>query len=149
MSRRQVVLKLQSLIRLTMSDTIRTAGCLCGAVRLTTQGDPFRVGICHCLDCRKHHGALFHASAIFPETAVSIAGETTEYKGRHFCPACGSSVYGRSNNEIEVSLGAFDAIDEFRPTYELWLKRRELWLPSFGISRCYQGDRDESSRSEP
>lgn len=39
-----------------------TGGCLCGDVRIVAQGAPYRVGICHCLDCRKHHGALFHAS---------------------------------------------------------------------------------------
>ena len=49
-----------------------TGGCLCGAVRLVATGRPYRVGLCHCLDCRKHHGALFHASAVFPEAAVTI-----------------------------------------------------------------------------
>ena len=53
-----------------------TGGCLCGDVRFQASGRPYRVGICHCLDCRKHHGALFHASAIFPEDAVTIEGET-------------------------------------------------------------------------
>lgn len=43
-----------------------TGGCLCGKVRIVAAGRPYRVGLCHCLDCRKHHGALFHASAIFP-----------------------------------------------------------------------------------
>jgi hypothetical protein len=43
-----------------------TGGCLCGNVRIVATGQPYRVGICHCLDCRKHHGALFHTSAIFP-----------------------------------------------------------------------------------
>ena len=56
-------------------------GCLCGAVRLKAAGKPYRVGICHCLDCRKHHGALFHASAIFPQDAVSITGPTQDYAG--------------------------------------------------------------------
>jgi hypothetical protein len=41
-----------------------TGGCLCGSVRIVASGRPYRVGVCHCLDCRKHHGALFHASAI-------------------------------------------------------------------------------------
>src|SRR5690606_28813964 len=59
-----------------------TAGCLCGAVRLTATGAPWRVGLCHCLDCRKHHGALFHASAILPYTAVSLTGETLHIRGR-------------------------------------------------------------------
>ena len=49
-----------------------TGGCLCGAVRLTATGKPYRVGLCHCLDCRKHHGALFYAAAMFPEDAVAI-----------------------------------------------------------------------------
>ncbi|RKH24500.1 hypothetical protein D7Y13_26210 [Corallococcus praedator] len=46
-----------------------TGGCLCGSVRIVASGRPCRVGVCHCLDCRKHHGALFHASAIFPQDA--------------------------------------------------------------------------------
>ncbi len=49
-----------------------TGGCLCGNIRFVASGRPYRVGICHCLDCRKHHGALFHASAIFPQDAVTI-----------------------------------------------------------------------------
>ena len=38
-----------------------SGGCLCGDVRLVASGRPYRVGLCHCLDCRKHHGALFYA----------------------------------------------------------------------------------------
>jgi len=111
-------------------------------------GRPYRVGICHCLDCRKHHGALFHASAIFPETAVSIEGDTRAYAGRHFCPRCGSSVFSRSDDEIEVSLGALDEIDQFRPTYELWTIRRESWLPPFPLARRYERNREGTGREE-
>lgn len=108
-----------------------TGGCLCGAVRITARGAPLRVGVCHCLDCRKHHGAVFHASAIFPEGAVTVSGAPAEYQGRAFCPACGSSVFSRSPGEVEVHLGALDAPNQFRPTYELWTVRREDWLPFF------------------
>ena len=62
-----------------------TGGCLCGDVRFVALGTPYRVGLCHCLDCRKHHGALFGASAIFPQDAVTIEGETGDFGGRHFC----------------------------------------------------------------
>ena len=124
-----------------------TGGCLCGKVRLTASGAPTRVGLCHCLDCRKHHGALFHASAIFPETAVTVKGETRAFAGRHFCPACGSSVFSRSDDEIEVHLGALDAPDQFTPSYELWTERRESWLPSFPLKRHYPRDRDTADRS--
>ncbi|WP_213662891.1 GFA family protein [Stutzerimonas stutzeri] len=125
-----------------------TGGCLCGSVRIVASGQPYRVGLCHCLDCRKHHGALFYAAAIFPQAAVSITGETHEYAGRHFCPRCGSSVFARSADEIEVSLGALDAPDQLRPTYESWTLRREAWLPAFPLAHRYARDRDGSGREE-
>jgi hypothetical protein len=125
-----------------------TGGCLCGGVRLVASGHPYRVGLCHCLDCRKHHGALFHASAIFPEGAVTVEGETGSYKGRYFCPRCGSSVYSRSGDEIEVHLGALDAPNQFTPTYELWTLRRESWLPPFPLSRRYERDRETGDHGE-
>lgn len=118
-----------------------TGSCLCGNVRLTATGQPDRVGICHCLDCRKHHGALFHSSAIFQQDAVTVTGETHEYQGRHFCPRCGSSVFGRTADEVEVNLGSLDAPDQFKPTYELWTIRREAWLPAFPLTERYERDR--------
>ena len=125
-----------------------TGGCLCGEVRLVATGRPYRVGICHCLDCRKHHGAIFWAAAIFPQEAVEISGETRDYAGRHFCPRCGSSVFARSDDEIEVHLGALDAPDQLVPTYECWAVRREGWLPPFpGVTR-YPFGREATGRSE-
>jgi len=123
-------------------------GCLCGNVRFVATGRPNRVGLCHCLDCRKYHGSLFHASAIFPEDAVRIEGKTRDYAGRFFCPDCGSSVFGRTGDEVEVNLGSLDAPDQFIPTYELWTARRESWLPPFPLVRRYDGDRDATGRFE-
>ncbi|CAN7155263.1 GFA family protein [Devosia sp. LjRoot3] len=123
-------------------------GCLCGAVRFVATGRPFRVGICHCMDCRKHHGALFHASAIFPEAAVTISGEVGDYLGRCFCPRCGSSVFSLSGDEVEINLGSLDAPDQFRPTYELWTIRREAWLPPLPLDRHFERDRTSASRTE-
>jgi len=128
-------------------DEVR-GGCLCGDVRIVATGRPFRVGVCHCLDCRKHHGALFHASAIFPQDAVAVVGATASWAGRHFCPRCGSSVFSRSGDEVEVNLGALDDIDRFAPTYELWTIRREGWLPAFPLDRRYERDRPPGSRTE-
>lgn len=126
-----------------------SAGCLCGAVRITVTGAPYRVGICHCLDCRKHHGAVFAALAIFPSDAATITGVTSEFANRHFCPTCGSSVFARSGDEIEIALGCLDEPSQLVPTYENWVIRREHWLPSFHLARSYQRDREGSGRSEP
>ncbi|MGN8343124.1 GFA family protein [Pseudomonas sp. SMV71] len=125
-----------------------TGSCLCGNVRIRASGRPYRVGLCHCLDCRKHHGALFFAAAVFPRQAVTIEGETRDYAGRFFCPRCGSSVFACSSDEIEIHLGILDAPDQLVPTYESWTVRRESWLPSFPLSRHYAHDREGSGRFE-
>lgn len=125
-----------------------SGGCLCGKVRFVASGYPDRVGICHCLDCRKYHGALFFASAVFPQDAVEIQGETHDHAGRHFCPHCGSSVYARSADEIEVHLGSLDIPNQLLPTYECWVIRRESWLPPFSNMKQFDRDHDESGRSE-
>ncbi|NGQ90593.1 GFA family protein [Rhodobacter sp. HX-7-19] len=118
-----------------------TGGCSCGAVRVVARGAPLRVGLCHCLDCRKHHGAVFHASAIYPAAAVTVTGDPRDWKGRFFCPTCGSPVFGRSVEEVEVNLGALDEVGVFVPTYELWTVRREGWLPEFPGMEGFAGDR--------
>ena len=125
-----------------------TGGCLCGKLRVAATGQPYRVGICHCLDCRKHHGALFHASAIYPQEAVIVKGEARDYAGRFFCPTCGSPVFSRTADEIEIHLGSLDAPEQLRPTYELWTLRRESWLPLFPLARRYVRDRESDGRDE-
>lgn len=125
-----------------------TGSCRCGDVRFVASGRPNRVGLCHCLDCRKHHGALFHASAIFAEDAVTVEGETRDYLGRHFCPRCGSPVFGRSGDGVEVNLGSLDAPDQLMPSYESWTIRRESWLPEFPLARHYERDREGTPRFE-
>lgn len=125
-----------------------SGGCLCGAVRLVATGRPYRVGLCHCVDCRKHHGALFFAGAMFAREAVTISGETRDYAGRHFCPACGSSVFARNADETEVYLGSLDEPDQLVPSYESWVLRREAWLPDFPLAKHFDRDRESHARTE-
>lgn len=125
-----------------------TGGCLCGDVQFVALGKPYRVGVCHCRDCRKHHGALFYAAAVFAQDAVTIKGETRDYAGRFFCPRCGSSVFAQSGDEIEIHLGSLDAADQFVPSYESWTIRREGWLPEFTETKRYEHSRDCKGRFE-
>jgi hypothetical protein len=125
-----------------------TGGCLCGDVRILASGNPYRVGLCHCLDCRKHHGAPFFAAAIYPDEAVAVTGKTRDYHGRHFCPRCGSSVFARYGDEVEVHLGTLDEPSQLTPTYECWTVRREAWLPDFDLTHHYAHDREGGGRSE-
>ncbi len=125
-----------------------TGGCLCGSVRFAASGAPYRVGVCHCLDCRKHHGAPFFAAAMFPEDAVTTEGETRAFRNRYFCPHCGSSVFARWTDEIELHLGSLDAPGQLTPTYECWTIRREPWLPPIAGARQYDRNREGAGRFE-
>ncbi len=106
-----------------------TGGCVCGQLTFKAEGEPKRVGLCHCLNCRKTSGSAFNAFAVFPSDRVTMSGERRAWKTDYFCPRCGSQVFCRENaDEIELKLGAFDRTDLFMPTYETWTKRRESWL---------------------
>jgi hypothetical protein len=118
----------------------RKGGCACAQVRFVTLGDPLRVGICHCLTCRKRHGALFNAFAAFEAEQVRVEGElacwpTSEHGRQWGCGVCGSPVFWSDEREAEreVHLGVFDEPGQFTPQYEVWTIRRERWLPDFGL----------------
>jgi hypothetical protein len=125
-----------------------TGSCLCGAVRVALSGEPYRVGLCHCLDCRKKSGSVFATWAIYPADGVEIAGETAVHEGRgeyarHVCAACASPLYERQagSDEVEVFAGVLDEPSRLTPTYELWTVRREEWLPELPHTRRYERNR--------
>jgi hypothetical protein len=125
-------------------------------VRIELTGEPYRVGICHCLDCRKKSGGLFTAWAIYPLGKVSVTGATSNHPfradySRHFCPACASPIWQAQagSDEAEVFLGVLDEPSRLTPTYEVWTVRREAWLPPFPLARHYTGDREGTGRTEP
>jgi hypothetical protein len=46
-------------------------GCLCGAVRYTSSGEPHRQFVCHCRDCQRSGGSAFHIGLAVPRAGVS------------------------------------------------------------------------------
>lgn len=140
-----------------MVDKRRKGSCACGQVQVETRGEPYRVGICHCMNCRKAHGAPFNFYAVFPPEAVTVSGAvmafaSTEQVRRYSCNTCGSPIYSTYYREDEfyVHPGSFDEIRAFTPTYELWTKHREPWLPAFPTCvRRFDEDRAKWTRHEP
>jgi hypothetical protein len=109
----------------------RTGGCSCGAVRFRVDGDPVRVGLCHCTTCRKETGSVVMAFAVWPKARFEVTGETKGWDHRQFCPICGSRLFEASDesDEVEIKLGALDdAPTGLTPIRELWTKRREPWM---------------------
>jgi hypothetical protein len=116
-----------------MKGEVHTGGCLCGAVRYSVRGDPLYVGRCHCADCRKESGSAFSVYAQWPVEVFEMTGEIASYDDRGFCARCGSRLLDLSDLEdsiIEIRLGSLDnAPFELTPRTEIWVKRRESWIP--------------------
>lgn len=121
---------------------MRSGQCLCGLVRVSVRGEPLRVGICHCTNCRKESGSAFTYYAIWPVDQFEHEGETSEFNRQHFCARCGASMFSLDEREAEIKLGTLtEAPTNFVPTYELWIKRREPWLRPIPGAVQYLEDR--------
>ena len=116
---------------------MRQGGCSCCAVRYTVAGEPLKVGLCHCADCRKETGSAFLAYADWPREAFSVSGDYRTYEGRSFCPLCGTRLFHLGDDHAEICVGSLDeAPAGLVPTREGWIKRREPWLePVHGASQ--------------
>jgi hypothetical protein len=123
------------------AERVRRGGCLCGAVRLETQGRPSLVELCHCADCRKAGGGHAAHHGTWPAGQVSIQGRLAVHAGRSFCPSCGSHVAHVGRHTVTVLLGALDEPpNDLVPERELWTIRREPWAAP--IPGAMQFERD-------
>src|SRR5258707_789615 len=125
--------------------TIREARCACGALSARTEGDPVRVSICHCLECKRRTGSAFGWNATFNADQVAIAGAYESFtRGsdegywarHHFCPDCGVSVFyeiERRPGMISIPAGGFADPDFPPPLVEVYEERRCPWLPDPGL----------------
>ena len=121
-----------------------TGGCACGQVLFQLEGDPIRVGVCHCETCRKQSGSAFSFFASGPGASLVLSGELGCWRSGagsdRFCPNCGSQLFcwDDDSEEVEVKLGALDNPPRgLPPDYELWTVRREPWLaPHAGAEQC-------------
>jgi hypothetical protein len=122
---------------------MRTGGCQCGSVRYEVSGEPLRVGICHCTDCRQTSGSAFTFFAIWPRSAFRSTSHVATFKGRSFCPNCGGKVFSLTPTEAEIMVGSLDdAPSGLVPQYELWTPRREGWLHALPWADQHVGDRN-------
>lgn len=112
-------------------ETVRTGGCTCGAVRYEVRGEPFKVGLCHCADCRRETGSAFLYYGDWLRGTFSYTGEIATWNGRSFCPRCGGRLFHlQEDGGAEICLGSLDdAPTGLAPSREGWIKRREPWLP--------------------
>ena len=119
-----------------------SGSCLCGQVRVSVRGEPLRVGICHCTDCRQESGSAFTFYGIWPTPQFEHAGDTAQFQGRYFCTRCGSRLFSVDEQEAEIKLGLLSqAPTPLVPSYELWVKRREPGLRPVAGAEQFDEDR--------
>lgn len=106
---------------------VHEGGCLCGAVRYETSGDPVRVTICHCRFCQRATGSAYMVEPIFRTQDLRVTqGSPAAYAHRsagsgkmlhvHFCAGCGTKLYltfERFAESCGVYAGTFDDPDWF------------------------------------
>lgn len=116
-----------------------TGRCACGAVSLTISAEPVGTRQCWCRQCRTIAAGGPTHNAIFPADAVAVTGELAAagwaaHSGNrltfHFCPGCGTQVYGQSSARMHlktVRLGVLDEPHGLRPQMAIWTEEAPDW----------------------
>ena len=119
---------------------MREAACSSGQLRLTAQGDPVRISMCHCLACQRRTGSAFGMQARFPRDRVRVDGRSTKYvrvsdrgdeRRFRFCPDCGATVLYTTASQpdlIAVPVGAFADPSFPPPRVSVYESRRHPWV---------------------
>ena len=101
--------------------------CLCGLVRFECRAEPEFQACCHCDDCRHAGGGVYGSFVFVSGEALQITGEMCSYEHesdrgntmtKHFCPTCGSHMFGSNSKTPErcaVWVGVIDDARWFKP----------------------------------
>ena len=121
------------------------ASCRCGQLKVTVTGEPVRVSVCHCLDCKKRSGSAFAVQARWPVEQFQSEGTSKSWiqfadSGNrithHFCPECGSGLLYMIENKFDglvaIPLGAFDDPFFVSPRFSVWEERKNDWVDILG-----------------
>ncbi len=132
------------------NDTKMTGGCMCGAVRYETTGDPFGVIHCHCHSCRKHNGGPIVTLAGFKSGQVTFEGderkiyESSPGVGRAFCGKCGTPLTwegdgGELGPIFEFHISTFDNPEVLVPSAHAFYPERITWMDIADNLPRYEG----------
>ena len=113
--------------------------CLCGSITYEVDKIEAHMAHCHCIMCRKFHGAAFASfGEAKPENFRWLKGDDhlVEYLGtnnsiRRFCKTCGSSMTFQPSFDngglIEFALGTLDSNIDSKPDGHIFLDYKANW----------------------
>ena len=137
-----------------MSDL--TGGCACGQVRYKASGEPRFALICQCRACQLMTGAAHAPQFAHPLDHFEITGALSDWSRdsdadyavrRHFCPTCGTPVYGMTARMADTAMvlaGTLDDPGAITPSMMVFQGERIAWdHQNLGETS------DENSRTDP
>ena len=127
----------------------RDAACSCGQLRLTAEGDPIRISMCHCLACQRRTGSAAAVSARIAPGSLRITSGQELVRAydpgdggflKVFCSGCGGALWAQHPSDPEVRvvrLGVFDRDPGIRPSYRQFVAYAAPWepIPDDGLPR--------------
>jgi hypothetical protein len=137
-----------------MSETIRTGGCQCGAVRFRIHGKLGRASICHCRMCQKAFGSFFGPLVSAPKEGVEWTREEPTYFqssvniDRGFCQRCGTPLTYRHPEGLEIAIGAFDDRSDLKPRIQVHTGSAIPWVTEIFDTPKRSPEGDSANREE-
>ena len=122
----------------------RHASCRCGQLRIACSGEPVRVSVCHCRNCKARSGSAFAAQVRFPAENVRTKGEAKMWQQAgdsghvadfFFCGTCGATLWFQNRPDLDtyaVPLGNFEPGHGFAPYVSVYEERQEPWVSITG-----------------
>src|SRR5476651_1641214 len=93
-------------------DEFHQGSCLCGAVTYEVSVQLKAVSHCHCVKCRKSHGAAFATYASAPRSAVSVASRVDALRRYQSSAGVTRLFWSDSNGAfpdwISIAIGTLD-----------------------------------------
>ena len=106
------------------------ASCLCGGIKLRTQGYHRNVQNCHCIQCMKTHGHHAAYTNVEERNVKFLKKRTLKWfrsskrAKRGFCNKCGASLFFKviDSNLLHIAAGMFNGPTKLKTTMNIFVK---------------------------
>jgi len=113
-----------------MKKLLLKASCLCGGIKLQTQGYHRNVQNCHCIQCMKTHGHYAAYTNVEERNVKFLKKRTLKWfksskrAKRGFCNKCGASLFFKviGAKTISIAAGMFNRPVKLKTTMNIFVK---------------------------